>query len=370
MSTSLVADSREGRSVRFDVVVPCYNYGQYLIDAVESILTQDVDVRILIIDDASTDSTAEIGQGLAERDSRVTFRRHAANKGHIATYNEGIDWAAGDYFFLLSADDLLMPGALHRVATAFTSEPNLVMVYGRMLDFVDGVPIANVLARQVAVQSASENRIEYLADGSSDGTPVFRLDEAEPETLEVQSTVAFYRANTHHNRIPASGTVTRTDVQKRVGGYRPTLPHAGDYEMWLRIAAHGPAGYVPRLQVARRLHRSNMSAQYDWIGDILQRVEVVRELQRSCGSILPEGALQPLRARVAAEALRATTVAMAAGSSTGRQQLVEAAKAIDPFLTRRPEWGIYLFKVMVGPHLWDYVRGTLLARYLRSLVSA
>src|ERR1035438_4484005 len=91
-----------------DVVIPCYNYGKYLRACVESVLSQrDVNVRALVIDDASPDETAELGQELAASDKRVTFHRHEKNKGHIATYNEGlIDWSTSEYTMLLSADDM------------------------------------------------------------------------------------------------------------------------------------------------------------------------------------------------------------------------------------------------------------------------
>ena len=55
-------------------------------------LSQPVDVRVLIIDDASTDDTPEVAAALAAEDARVEFRRHAVNRGHIATYNEGLEW--------------------------------------------------------------------------------------------------------------------------------------------------------------------------------------------------------------------------------------------------------------------------------------
>ena len=42
----------------------------------------------------------------------MEFRRHPVNRGHIATYNEGLEWASGDYLLVLSADDMLTPGAL------------------------------------------------------------------------------------------------------------------------------------------------------------------------------------------------------------------------------------------------------------------
>src|SRR6185437_3108423 len=98
------------------VVIPCYNYGRYLRECVHSVLSQaGADVRVLILDDCSRDATPEIGAALAAEDSRVEYRRHAVNRGHIATYNEGlIGWAAAEYCMLLSADDLLTPSALSR----------------------------------------------------------------------------------------------------------------------------------------------------------------------------------------------------------------------------------------------------------------
>ena len=84
-----------------DVIVPCYRYGHFLRECVESVLSQAVEnVRILIIDDASPDNTAEVAADLVREDSRVTFVRHTINKEHIATYNEGIEWASVDYMLL------------------------------------------------------------------------------------------------------------------------------------------------------------------------------------------------------------------------------------------------------------------------------
>src|SRR3954470_15328501 len=115
-----------------DVVVPCYNYGRYLRSCVRSILDQSgVTLRVLIIDDASSDETAEIGQALAKEDSRVTFWRHCVNRGNISTYNEGIQWASADYFLLLSADDWLLPGSLARALKVFQNHPEVVLVHGR-----------------------------------------------------------------------------------------------------------------------------------------------------------------------------------------------------------------------------------------------
>src|SRR4051794_36118412 len=109
--------------MRIDVVIPCYNYGRYLRQCVESVLQQEgVEVRCLIIDDCSPDNTPEVGCTLAAEDSRVEYRRHEKNLRHIATYNEGFEWVTGDAVLLLSADDLLTVGSLRRSADVLTRE--------------------------------------------------------------------------------------------------------------------------------------------------------------------------------------------------------------------------------------------------------
>ncbi|MGY4472207.1 glycosyltransferase involved in cell wall biosynthesis [Bradyrhizobium sp. LB9.1b] len=94
-----------------DIVVPCFRYGHFLRECVESVLAQSgPELRVLIIDDASPDNTAEVAEELARSDPRVDYRRHTSNQGLIATANEGIAWARADYMLLLSADDYLLPG--------------------------------------------------------------------------------------------------------------------------------------------------------------------------------------------------------------------------------------------------------------------
>ena len=119
---------------RVDVIVPCYNYAHFLPSCIGSIRAQEgVEVRALILDDASGDDSEKVGTELASRDPRIQFRRHPVNIGHIATYNEGIEWADGDYLLVLSADDLLTPGALARAARLMDAHPEVGLTYGRAI---------------------------------------------------------------------------------------------------------------------------------------------------------------------------------------------------------------------------------------------
>ncbi|NJM33711.1 MAG: glycosyltransferase family 2 protein [Rhodomicrobium sp.] len=85
---------------RVDIAVPCYNYGRFLRDCAESILSQShKDLRVLIVDNASTDDSLAVARQIAAEDERVEIRAHAKNLGPHASYNSGLDWASGDYFF-------------------------------------------------------------------------------------------------------------------------------------------------------------------------------------------------------------------------------------------------------------------------------
>jgi len=91
----------------------------------------------LVIDDASPDNTAEVATALAREDPRVTVIRHATNKGHINSYNEGIEWALGITCCFFSADDYLLPGALSRAADMMDANPEVGFTFGNAIELSD-----------------------------------------------------------------------------------------------------------------------------------------------------------------------------------------------------------------------------------------
>ena len=217
---------------KVDVVVPCYNYGRYLEACVGSVLNQSVsDVRVLVIDDASSDNSALVARKLAAGDSRVEVRVHAKNQGHINTYNEGIEWADSDYFLLLSADDLLLPGAFARAVAVMDKRPDVVLTHGAEIVWYDGSPFPEL--------------------------PSVTNDETWVEQHLIQEMC--HRAI---NFVSTPTAIGRTSVQKTIGGYRTDLPHSGDMEMWLRFAAHGTVVRFAAAQGVYRRHATAMSNAY------------------------------------------------------------------------------------------------------------
>ncbi len=217
-----------------DVVVPCYQYGRYLRECVTSVLEQDIqDLRVLIIDNASTDNSLEIAHKLAAEDFRVEVVAHSTNLGHHASFNEGVRWAASDFFVILCADDLLAPGCLRRAVSFMQSHPDVHLVHGRYHSIYNHDPTPNL-------ELHTPNTEWQIFSGKA--------------VLE-----AFCQAG---GRYPMGGgsVVVRTAVQKRVGFYRSELSNTDDVEMWMRFAHAGNIGKTSAVQVITRIHPVMSSA--------------------------------------------------------------------------------------------------------------
>ena len=132
------------------VIIPCYNYGRYLQDAVHSLIGGETSLgtwhggqagagvlEIIIVDDASTDDSAEIALGLAASDDRISFVRHLENQGTAGSYNTGIEASIGNFVTVLSADDMREPGSLVALLRACDSKRGAV-AYDDIRDFADG----------------------------------------------------------------------------------------------------------------------------------------------------------------------------------------------------------------------------------------
>jgi glycosyltransferase involved in cell wall biosynthesis len=277
------------------VIVPCYRYADVLEGCVTSVLEQeDVDVRILIIDDCSPDDTPAVAGAMTQLDPRVHSRRHRENQGLVATANEGLEWAAdSDYTVLISADDVLVPGALARATTVLGIHPNVGMVYGRAPYWHAGRPRPDVRGRWHGTQVWP-------------GADWIRL-----------------RCRAGHNCISSPEVVVRSSIQQAVGGYDPACYHTSDLNMWLRIAAVSDVAYIRG--GAQAIYRVNpegmLRGDPAHMADLYGRRDAFDSFFASSGHLLEDP-----------ERLRAT-----AGRALARQALWRASRAFDRGITEGPD---------------------------------
>lgn len=208
------------------VVVPAYNAGPYLKQAVDSLLAQRLPgLEVVVVDDGSTDESLAALSGLPVRLIRQ------ANRGEAAARNAGVRAAAAPFVTFLDADDLLSPGALASRLEFLASHPDEQAVGGlpsRLIDERGGVA-AEVFERMARTLSFP-----------------FRLTDA------------YYRGGSFFP-VSCSLYVYRRELFDRAGFYDETLPVAPDCDFHFRVLK---TVSIPVLRVPvfdRRLHGSNLS---------------------------------------------------------------------------------------------------------------
>jgi glycosyltransferase involved in cell wall biosynthesis len=118
------------------VIIPVYNYGRYLAEAIESVISQTYqDLGVIIVDDGSTDQSGEVASSFADR--RVRYC-HQVHSGIGPARNKGVELAEGDFLAFLDADDRWPLEKLKRQLRAFESDPALEMVFGQAVQLQNG----------------------------------------------------------------------------------------------------------------------------------------------------------------------------------------------------------------------------------------
>lgn len=304
-----------GPPPRVSVVVPCYNYGHYLPDCVNSIISQPgVAADVLIMDDASTDGSGDVAEALAAQHDAVRVIRHTKNQGHIRTYNEGLGIIDGEFTVLISADDLIAPGALGRATQLMASHPSVGMTYGNPVVFSGPVP------RNTATRTLSWS-------------------------VWKGATWAALQCRRASSLVYSPEAVVRTSAQRAAGDYRPQLPHSGDLEMWLRIAAICDIGRVNGPdQALKRTHETSMiTTTYGTVlADLRERKKAYDCFFDGVGASLPDA--ERLRhlawRRMAREALESLCEQPGPGAVDGadEQAMVAFVEQLDPHYRSSAAW--------------------------------
>lgn len=198
---------RASPSPAFSVIMPAYNTGPYIEEAIRSVLAQTrQDWQLVIVDDGSPDDLAERVETFTD-DPRVIFIRQE-NGGVAAARNTALAAADGEWLITLDSDDLIEPEYMARMAQLISENPNVSLITpdARLVD-----EAGNDLGRNYSQMSAIP--------------PAVRDDETVTRLLG------------HNIFIPMSAA--RRSVVTELGGWDTNLNSIEDYDLWLRLAAAG-----------------------------------------------------------------------------------------------------------------------------------
>jgi glycosyltransferase involved in cell wall biosynthesis len=197
------------------VVISCFNYGPFLLEALESLRGQvGGPPRIVVVDDGSTDPrTQAVLDGIGDDVELI----RQANQGAGRARNAGLGRVETPYALVLDADDRLPPAALRTLRGVLVDKPEIGYAYG-FLEFF----------------------------GSRAG--LMKMPPFDPWRL-------LFR------HIVGPTALIRTEVVRAVGGYDPAFPHYEDWEIWLHALALGWHGY--RVDQPTLEYRKHGASKYD-----------------------------------------------------------------------------------------------------------
>ena len=207
------------------VGLPVYNGGPSLRAALDSLLAQTLtNLELIVADNASNDSTAEICEEYSRRDARVRFHRHQENIGAPGNWNFVARQARGSYLKWAAASDLCAPTFLERCVTVLEAEPDVVVCFPRT-EFVSG-------------------------DGTSLG-----LCDADFEVLSERPAERFAEVCSRMTVNNAQSGVIRLSALMKTQ-YDRYYPH-GDLALMAELALLGRFRMVPEVLLRRRADRES-----------------------------------------------------------------------------------------------------------------
>lgn len=204
------------------VIMPAYNAEKTIGPAIESVLGQSyTDFELIVINDCSKDSTAEIISAFAEKDSRVRFLQNSKNSGVSATRNYGVSEAKGEWIAFLDSDDMWRKDKLEKQLAVVNSYPDAVLSY-----------------------TASS----FI---SANGAPSGYIMEAEEKTT--------YKTLLKKNLVSCSSAMVKTEIMKNIK--MPNDAMHEDYYVWLTILKEHKYAYgVNEPLLIYRLSETSKSA--------------------------------------------------------------------------------------------------------------
>ncbi len=205
------------------VIIPTYNRGWIIKEAIDSVLAQDYrDFELIVVDDGSTDNTPEVLD--AYRGTIKVFRQE--NKGVSAARNRGIAEASGRFIAFLDSDDLWLPQKLSRQVEFFNTTPDALICQTEEVWIRSGVRVNPKKRHQ------------------------------KPSGMIFEPSLALCL-------VSPSAVMIRRSLLEIVGNFDETLPACEDYDLWLRISCRFPVYRIDTpLIIKRGGHEDQLSASF------------------------------------------------------------------------------------------------------------
>ncbi len=243
-----------GKGPRVSVIIPTYNRGWILEEAVDSVLEQTyTDFELIVVDDGSTDDTRALLQPYGQRIAYV----HQDNQGVSAARNTGLRLARGELIALLDSDDLWKPAKL-----------------ARQVAFFDAHPDAQIC--------------------QTEEVWIRRGRRVNPKNRHRKPSGWIFEPSLALCLVSPSAVMLRRGLMDAMGGFDVSLPACEDYDLWLRISLRCPIHLIEEALVLKRGgHADQLSAaagldryRIQSLDKILTNENLTRQQSRAAAAML------------------------------------------------------------------------------------
>ncbi len=207
---------------KVSVLMSAYNSGKYIAEAIESILNQTFsDFEFIIVNDGSTDDTADVIKKYAAQDSRIIFIDNKQNRGLVPCLNQGLELCRGEYIARMDSDDIAMPDRFEIEINYLDNNPDVGVVGGWHECF-----------------------------GACDKPWVRQY----PLRVSLLDMLALGAPMSHPTAMLRASVLRDNNIK-----YNPNFPYAEDFEFWAHVVKHTLVHNLPIVMLRYRIHDTNVS---------------------------------------------------------------------------------------------------------------
>jgi len=222
-------------STKVTVLMPAYNAGKYIAEAIESVLQQTfTDFKLLIIDDGSTDDTAEIIRSFSDKRIRLIRQSH---HGIAAALNKGLSNATSEYIARFDADDICFPGRLMQQVAFLDEHPDVIII---------------------------GSDAEYI---SEDGGHLFDFKSIGNSHEQIIQKIHSYCPFIH------SSVMYRKEQIIKAGGYSIHAHSFEDYLLWIQLLKLGKFANLPQQLIKVRFNPASVTIDERWRGRFFRKMK-------------------------------------------------------------------------------------------------
>lgn len=203
------------------IIIPCYNQGQFLAEAIQSAIGQDYEQKeIIVVNDGATDNTREVATKFLQAIKYIEQK----NLGVSAARNAAIRISNGDYIAFLDSDDVLLPGSITKRIAYLESHPDISLICSDSIFFNE----SGLLGLRSQLLNRPKN-----------------IDNFRWETVDYNATL--------------STVMLRRFCLEKAGLFEESIQNAEDWLMWVRMSRYFNMAFIDEPLIKYRLHSGNFT---------------------------------------------------------------------------------------------------------------